>query len=387
MLATILAGFGLWATATGLLPRVTWFPLAFMIPAVAVRRVVPTLGLALAWASAAAQLQTGLDVSFLQVGTAVVLYSSAVYGRRWLVVFSGISAIAGSVIAVLYLVQTLSWTSAILRHLGSSYPHRVLVFALLPLSVLGGAWLAGLAVRALRRSAVATQARVAAETDARRSGELVMVANDKAELARDVHDVVGHSLAVIIAQADSVRFIDQSDPDAVRRTVATIAETARRSLGEVRQVLNDIEAVDTNGIDIRPDLDAVVRNVAASGAAVEDIVTGKPLDLGHDGTEAAHRVLQEGLTNALKFSDRAWPIFVFRQWTNDALNLGIRNHVAAGGAPRVGDFAGSGLDGMRSRLARIGGSLEIVTPIEAGSPTFAMVARIPAARLPAAARS
>jgi len=380
-LAVLLAAIGVWATSAGLVPRVTWISLGFMIPALILRRVLPPAALALAWISTGAQLGSGLDVSFLQVGTVIVLFSAVAYGRRWVVVLAGASVIVGTVLAVSYLFSAQSWTWLFVPTSNRPIFTPTVVFALIPLGVLSGACLAGIASRLLRRSQQAQVAREAAEQEARRSEAIAVLEREKADLARDVHDVVGHSLAVIIAQSDSVRFLDDSDPEALRRTVATIAETARRSLGEVRGVLTQIEAAETNGIGVIPDLDQLLRNVSNSGATLSTTVDGDPVALSSRAADAAHRVLQEALTNALKFSDRDQPILVSRRWSPSSLEIRVRNHVTDGirlpsveADPTCG---GSGITGMRARLDAVGGRLTVETGVERGKPVFTVLASIP----------
>jgi len=380
-LALLLAAIGIWATSAGLLPRVTWLSLGFMIPALILRRVLPPVALGLAWVSTVAQLGTGLDVSFLQAGTVIVLYSAVAYGMRWVVIVAAASVVVGTVLSVSYLFSSPSWTWVFVPTSNRPIFTPTVVFALIPFAVLGGAALAGVASRMFRRSQQSSVARQAAENEARRSEAIAAVEREKAELARDVHDVVGHSLAVIIAQSDSVRFLDESDPDAVRRTVATIAETARRSLGEVRQVLTQIEAVDTNTIGIVPDLDQLLRNVRASGATLTTTQSGDPVAMSSSAADAAHRVLQEALTNALKFSDRHEPILVNRNWSPRGLEFEVRNHIAAGDVRVTEERAshgGSGINGMRSRLDAVGGRL--VTDVDADDTglVFSVLASIPA---------
>ena len=375
-LAALLAVIGLWATATAFVPRVTWVALGFMLLAVLLRRLLPPTALGLAWLSTIAQLGAGLDVSFLQIGTVIVLYTSVSYGKRWLQYLGAASAIAGAVIAVFYLIPLYSWTWQYLPWQTGPYIARVIIFGLLSFTILGGTWLIGLGTRRVRRLASVQIAQAAAEDEARRSAALVALEREKADLARDVHDVVGHSLAVIIAQSDSIRFLDDSDPAALRRTVATIAETARRSLGEVRQVLTNIEAVDTNGIGVVPDLDQLLRNVASSGATLDSTITGKPIYLGPTAMDTAHRVLQEALTNALKFSDRSTAIVVNRRWSETSLDLMVRNHVTS--EVRVAELSGgSGIPGMRARVDAIGGQFEIVVAPDGDRTLFTTAARIP----------
>ena len=112
-------------------------------------------------------------------------------------------------------------------------------------AVLAVPWLAGLALRfQVRAAALARSRQVAAEDDAARARreteqarEIAGLREEQARLARDVHDVVGHSLAVILAQAESAQYLPDDDPAALKQTMATIATSARSSLQDVRQVL------------------------------------------------------------------------------------------------------------------------------------------------------
>ena len=376
VLALLFGAFGLWATTARLLPRATWLALVIMIAALVCRRLAPSVALALAWLSAMAQIATGQDISFLQIGTVIVLYSAVAHGRKWLMVAAGVSVVVGTLVAVVYLAPSYSWAWNVIPADTGSLRRRVAVLLIVPGSVLGGAWLAGLASRLLRQRQAITDARLAAEEESRRLAALAALANDKAELARNVHDVIGHSLAVIIAQSDSVQYIDASDDAAMRKAASAIADTARRSLGEVRQVLSDIEAVDTGQVSLRHDLDGLIENVTRAGARISSTVAGEPVRLDALRLETAHRVLQEGLTNALKFSDRDTDIRVSRRWTTDALQIEVRNAVPAGGAPTIGDHSGSGLIGMKQRLERVGGQLQYGVTEEG---RFILAARVPVA--------
>jgi signal transduction histidine kinase len=373
-IAAFFATFGLWITTTGFLPRITWLSLAILLVGLIVRRLSPSAGLALGWLSALTQMFTGQDVSFLQFGTAILLYTAVAHGSRLLMIVAALSVFIGAVIALFYLVPLESWTWYQLPPTGS-YRRRLVLFALLPAALLGATWLTGLAARLLRERQAQQLAREQAEAEAERSTEAAAIATDRAELARNVHDVIGHSLAVIIAQSDSVEFLDPSNTTAMRSTAAAISETARRSLGEVRQVLTRMDATDTSERAVLFDLDALIANVSRSGAAVESAVFGYPRALDGTQRETAHRVTQEALTNALKFSDRAQSISVERRWTADRLTITVRNAIAPDGAPAVGAFSGSGIAGMQERLAAIGGSLVI----DDNPRAFALTARIPVA--------
>lgn len=376
-IAALFATFGLWATTSGMLPRVTWAPLGILIVALVIRRLSPSTALALGWLSAIVQIANGQDVSFLQFGTAILLYTAVAHGSRALMVVAAVSVLVAGLIAVAYLIPLGSWTWYQLPPTGG-VRRRIVIYGLLPLSLLGATWLAGLAARLLRERQAQARARATAEAEARESSLLAASANDRAELARNVHDVIGHSLAVIIAQSDSVQFLDASNPAAMRTTAAAIAETARRSLGEVRQVLTQMD--ETGDHTVIGDLDALIDNVSRSGASIDSSVVGEPVALDSRQGETAHRVLQEALTNALKYSDRSRPIEVERRWSAGALIIVVRNLVPSSGAPEVGGFSGSGIAGMRERLLAAGGALDTSVRTEASQRVFELTAQVPVSR-------
>ena len=124
---------------------------------------------------------------------------------------------------------------------GTSWP---LVAGAFGFAVLAVPWLAGLALRFQVRAVESQVSQVAAEEDAARAQreteqarEIAGLREEQARLARDVHDVVGHSLAVILAQAESAQYLPDDDPAALKKTMATIATSARSSLQDVRHVL------------------------------------------------------------------------------------------------------------------------------------------------------
>jgi signal transduction histidine kinase len=189
-----------------------------------------------------------------------------------------------------------------------------------------------------------------------------------------VHDVVGHSLAVILAQAESAQYLDDVDTGKMREVLSNVADSARRSLQDVRQVLT------TTGTGqhtpVRSDgLDALVEGVRAAGNEVRVTVLGVPVSLPPELDVVAYRVLQEMLTNALKHGLRGTPVLVEQawadQWSSDELRLEVANEVPVG-AP-VSDLTqpvrvaaepepsagGMGLTSMRQRLEAVGGRLDV----------------------------
>ena len=134
--------------------------------------------------------------------------------------------------------------SAMSRHPGSSDYSMAVLAVLMGMAVLGVPWLAGLTLRFSDRARQSQVSQVVAEQEAARAvheaeqaREIARLREDQARLARDVHDVVGHSLAVILAQAESAQYLRDADTQKLKQTMENIATSARTSLQDVRQVL------------------------------------------------------------------------------------------------------------------------------------------------------
>lgn len=246
-------------------------------------------------------------------------------------------------------------------------------------------WLLGLAFRAVRQSRSADLRRAAAEEDRRaavtasaQARELARLQTEQTRLARDVHDVVGHSLTVILAQAESAQYLPDDDVAAIKATMVNVADTARTALGDVRRVLSGESASGTT----LPGLDQLIAGVQEAGTPVQGRVVGTPRPLPTELAAVAYRVLQEMLTNAVRHGDPRVPIQVEQHWEGE-LRLEVVNAVentvtapiTAGGMTRV---PGTGLDGMRARLDAVGGRLDVRQRREqAGRHTFTATAWVP----------
>ena len=194
----------------------------------------------------------GVPVLGVEAAVAVVAFGCARWGRPPTVVASGLSipAAAGLAAALVasdaygYFRQlgTFRELVAVADRIGGS---TLLVgAAAVGVLVLAVPWLAGLALRATARARTSEVGQEAAEVDAAlaqreaaQAQEIAALREDQARLARDVHDVVGHSLAVILAQAESAQYLPD-DPAHLKTTLATIATSARTSLQDVRHVLS-----------------------------------------------------------------------------------------------------------------------------------------------------
>jgi signal transduction histidine kinase len=132
---------------------------------------------------------------------------------------------------------------------------------------------------------------VEAEAERDQAEEIARLREDQARLARDVHDVVGHSLAVILAQAESAQFLEDADTTGLKRTMANIATSARSSLDDVRTVLATTQGR-PSGPPQQPDLEGLLDGVRASGHVVESTVVGTPQPLPPELEVVDFRVLQ-----------------------------------------------------------------------------------------------
>lgn len=330
-----------------------------MVGAVAVRRLHPGWALGLAWASTLVHMLAGLDAGVAQLGILVVLASAAHYGSRRVLRLSGFSVPIGAVVAVLYLLLTDSWLVRLFTStplVPSWLPFAVLM-AFLAL-VLAVPWLVGLLARTLRLNREGRERAAQAEAEARRAHELAELQAARTGLARDVHDIVGHSLAVIVAQAESVRFRDVDDLEAVHGTVATIADTARRALGEVRQVLESTDSGVTAPSSPAVDLDRLIADLAASRAGTKVELHGDGAQPTGSAAVALYRATQELLTNALRHGDAERPLTIEVEHGEAETSVTVENSILA--ASRATTRAGTGVEGARARLAGVGGALEVV---------------------------
>ncbi|MEO9325926.1 histidine kinase [Nocardioides sp. C4-1] len=359
--------------------------------AVTLARRTPGAALAVSVAIGAVQVVADVQIMLVELAFFVVVFAAARWGHVVTVV-AGLLAVPAAAAMAVYLVaaqeyipllslvdlQTLLDTA---YRFGDTWRVGAGVVTML---VLAGPWLAGLAFRFSDRARESRLSEVRAEADAERARveteqarEIARLRDEQARLARDVHDVVGHSLAVILAQAESAQYLPDDDPGALKRTMATIAGSARSSLQDVRQVLS---APDTGAVAQARPLDGLVEGVRAGGHEVVVRELGTPRPLPPDLEVTVYRVMQEMLTNAVKHGERDDPVFVERHWpddsTSDDLRVEVRNTVAVDPS-RDTDSGGQGLDGMRQRLAAVGGRLDVRRRDEAERETFTVTAWVP----------
>ncbi|WP_329221345.1 histidine kinase [Streptomyces sp. NBC_01485] len=353
-------------------------------------RRAPGAALALAALVSVAQVLAAAPFLLVQVGEASVLFGCVRWGNRATLWLSGLAAPLAAGLVLLHaaaggplpITGPLGGLSIWLSQSGANWAYVVLVTAV---TLLGLPWLAGLTVRFAERARAAKRSQEAAEADTERAHaersqaqEIAALQEEQARLARDVHDVVGHSLAVILAQAESAQYLpdDEDARDNTKRIMQNIATSARSSLQDVRHVLTDAPA-DAGGRAGR--LDDILTGVRAGGQEVIHTEHGTERPLAPDVRNVALRVLQESLTNAVKHGRRSVPVRLDRHWPQrpgeHELRIQVRNAIAA--EPRSVPSAGLGLAGMRQRLALVGGRLDIQRGTGSEGEEFQVTAWIP----------
>lgn len=238
------------------------------------------------------------------------------------------------------------------------------------------AYAAGRAVQARRQSTrmLRERARIA-ETNQRSLAEQA-VADERRRIARELHDVVAHQVSVMGVLATGARRVLRRDPDAADEAMATVEETGRATLRELRRLLDVLRTDAEVNADLAPQpgltgIEALVEQVREAGLPVTLRVDGAPAPLAEGVALAVYRVIQEALTNALKHAGRATAL-VRLTWTDGFLAVEVSD-TGRGPAPSGGRI-GHGLVGMRERVALYGGVLR-TGPRTGGG--FRVYARIP----------
>jgi signal transduction histidine kinase len=181
------------------------------------------------------------------------------------------------------------------------------------------------------------------------------VAGERARIARELHDVIAHSVSVMTVQAGAARLLlDEDHHERARESLLAVEETGRQALGEMRRLLGILRG-DEHEERLAPqpgiaDVDALVEQMRGAGLPVDVVVEGEPRELPPGVDLAAYRVVQEALTNTLKHAGAARAEVSIR-YGKTALELTITND----GHARRNGRGGHGLVGMRERVVLYGG--------------------------------
>ena len=345
------------------------------------RRFSPAIALSIAWIAALNQMYV-FDVGPIAADLAVlaILYATALYGSR-VVRWCGfvsifLAALLGAVfmkfgvqsvsVGLRFQLESLTETALLLLELGA--------FFVLLVALLGLPWTVGNLIRTRRVARESRLAEQSAQEEAEAAEADVIVEQERNRIARDMHDVVAHSLAVVIAQADGARYAQENDPDAVDGALTAISATARDALADVRLLLGQLRHTQNEGPQpALADLSRLLDQLRASGLTISFTTKGTPLQLGTGQQLAVYRIVQEALTNALRHGDVKQEVTVRFEWGTDELKMTITSGVVS--SPPTSELRlGHGLAGMKERAALVGGSLSTRVNEE----LFVVVASIPA---------
>ncbi|GAA2726185.1 sensor histidine kinase [Cellulomonas aerilata] len=345
-------------SAIGGWTAVAWSVL--VVAPLAWRRRRPVASAVAVYAAGLAHTVLGLPLLVpADLAVLIALYSVTVYGPRWAHRTAIATGLVGcAVLGVALMVVDTAY--------GVGGGAGVTVFTGMAALVV---WASGLVKRSRRETLLVWQDRAERLRVERDQQAQIATAAERARIAREMHDIVAHSLSVVIAQADGGRYAAQADPAAAARSLGTIAETGRAALADMRRLLGVLRdgsddrdggpgAPATPALVPQPDagdVEQLVDQVRATGVRVSLVRMGTPRTLPPGAGLTVFRICQESLTNVLKHAGPDPTVTVLVQWTPSDLVLEVSDD--GRGAAAIDDGAGNGVLGMRERAAMFGGTL------------------------------
>jgi signal transduction histidine kinase len=247
----------------------------------------------------------------------------------------------------------------------------------IPLRFVAG-WIAGYALRETALQAEAAEMRATLAEREREAAARVAVAEERARIARELHDIVAHAVSVMVLQIGAVRHKLPRDLEEDREALDNVERAGRTALGEMRRLLGAMRR-DGDGLDLSPQpgldgLDTLVDDVSRAGLPVRVHVDGDPSPLPRAIDLSAYRIVQEGLTNALKHA-RASQADVTVRYRSGELEVQVADN---GAGATTTDGLGHGLVGIRERVKIYGGQMSAGAVPGGG---FVLTARLPLDRL------
>ena len=229
-------------------------------------------------------------------------------------------------------------------------------FIFLPI-LFGIGWLAGFAVRERAEQAEAAEVRATQAEREREAATRIAVAEERARIARELHDIVAHAVSVMVLQTGAVRHGLPQALDRDREALEGVEQTGRTALAEMRRLVGAMRH-DGDELELAPhpgleNLDSLLDEVGRAGLPVQLHVDGEPVPLPRALDLSAYRIVQEGLTNALKHA-RAGHADVTLRYRPDELQIEVRDD---GDGASTDDGLGHGLVGVRERVKIYGGDM------------------------------
>lgn len=277
---------------------------------------------------------------FTEVVPVLAIGSVAAYGDRKQAI-AGLAVAFGAVVAI-----------------GSNDPNGGVGEVTWHMTIAGAAWVVGLVFNRRARQAAELEERANRLEREREERARAAVAEERAQIARELHDVVAHSVSVMVVQAGAVRRLLEPHQERQRQALLAVEQAGREALAEMRRMLGLIRK-EPEALALAPQpslrhLDRLIEQMREAGLPVEVRVEGERVPLPPGVDLSAYRIVQEGLTNTLKHAGPARAEVVVR-YEEDAVELEI---VDDGRGTAGGDGQGHGLAGMRERVSLYGGELE-----------------------------
>lgn len=344
-------------------PYTAWhlFTLSFFQTAPLVfRRRYPWITVLVVIAAHLVQVVTYSGFLPSQFSVPILLYTIAVYGKRW----QSLATLTAGIIGA-----SLVTTRMFDRYTPSEWISfdRIISFVGLSLIVLVS-WTFGDLART-RRLAMESLRDRANRLELERQYERDLAASDERNhIAREMHDIVAHSLSVIITQADGARYAATKDPQIAIETLKTVSDTGRSSLREMRRLLGVLrtdESAENRPLPTLLDIEDLVSTTRRSGLETQLFVEGsarRELPAGAELT--AYRCVQESLTNVMKHAGANAIAKVMLVWSGKGLEIQVTDN-GRGAGSLTQEGAGQGLRGMSERVALYDGATK-AAPLAGG---------------------
>lgn len=330
-----------------LLPHILWPGL--MVASLAFRRVMPWLAVALCTIAGAGMVAQLDGPSPAIVAVLVIVYSVA----RWCEGPLGWAVLA--IGAAASVAGPLSWLGNILVE--QRFAAGALLMTLC-LSLVSVAYLVGRRLQGLHRTDLLdrtlAEERFAARTTRREQASQLADDRARTDVARELHDVVAHSLSVIVVQAEGAKALSAKNPERAAEALDVIAHTGRTSIGEMRRIVALLRGEEHAAFEPTPSLRQIPDMVAWAGDRITlDMPAEYPLVPDSLGL-AVHRVVQESVTNFLKHAGPTAHAEVSLEFEPETISIRAVDDGVAGTTPI--DPSGTGVRGMRERVTAMGGT-------------------------------
>ena len=328
-------------------------------PPTSLRYAIPVVGLLIATLFARRRFPFAAPASYWLIATAISFYDGELIPfmvslfpvglvaafllgnqrdvrRAW----AGLAIVLGGIITVVYNIPG----------------HATAELVVIPVDF-GISWAAGFALRDRAQKAEAAETRAAQAEREREAAARVAVAEERARIARELHDIVAHAVSVMVLQVGAVRHQLPDELGEQRGALTDVERAGRTALAEMRRLLaamrregDEAELLPQPGLD---GIDSLLAEIGRAGLPVELHVDGEPIPLPRGIDLSAYRIVQEGLTNALKHAQASDADVTFR-YGPDELEIEIRDN---GQGSSTTDGLGHGLVGVRERVKIYGGEM------------------------------